>query len=141
MNNPYNLQRFLDAQEPVFERVLSELRDGRKRSHWMWFIFPQLKGLGHSEMAQRYGISGHDEAVAYLHHPSLGARLESCSRALLQWRHRSAVDILGSPDDLKLRSSMTLFAQVAPDNPLFQELLDAFFEGKPDATTLSKLKP
>ncbi|WP_110947113.1 DUF1810 domain-containing protein [Pseudomonas bohemica] len=139
MNDQYDLQRFLDAQEPVFEKALLELRNGRKRSHWMWFIFPQLKGLGHSEMAQRFGISGREEALAYLHHPCLGARLESCSRALLQWRHRSATQIMGSPDDLKLRSSMTLFASVAPENPLFQEVIEAFFGGKPDSATVSRL--
>jgi uncharacterized protein (DUF1810 family) len=139
MNDPYDLQRFLDAQEPLFERALSELRNGRKRSHWMWFIFPQLKGLGHSQMAQHYGISGREEALAYLHHPCLGARLESCSRAVLQWRHRSALDIMGSPDNMKLRSSMTLFAHVAPGNPLFYQVIEAFFDGKPDTVTLSML--
>lgn len=139
MNDEYDLQRFLDAQEPVFETALSELRNGRKRSHWMWFVFPQLKGLGHSEMAQRYGISGRKEALAYLQHPSLGARLERCSSALLQWRQRSATDIMGSPDDLKLRSSMTLFASVAPHNLLFQEVIKAFFDGKPDSATVSRL--
>jgi len=139
MNAHHDLQRFLTAQEPVFENALAELEDGRKRSHWMWFVFPQLKGLGHSEMAQRFGIGGLDEAVAYLAHPTLGPRLERCCRALLKWRHRSALDILGSPDDMKLRSSMTLFAAVAPDNPLFQEVLDGFFQGKPDSTTLSMI--
>lgn len=139
MNDSFDLQRFLDAQQPVFEKALSELRNGRKRSHWMWFVFPQISGLGHSEMAQRYAISGREEALAYLHHPCLGARLESCSRALVQWRHRSATDIMGSPDDMKLRSCMTLFASVAPDNPVFGEVLEAFFEGKPDTATLSRL--
>ncbi|WP_285422516.1 DUF1810 domain-containing protein [Pseudomonas sp. efr-133-TYG-103a] len=139
MKDDHDLQRFLDAQEPVFERALAELQNGRKRSHWMWFVFPQLKGLGHSEMAQRYGISGREEALAYIQHACLGPRLESCGRALLKWRHRSATEIMGSPDDMKLRSSMTLFASVAPQNPLFNEVLDAFFEGKPDSTTLAKL--
>ncbi|MFJ5294994.1 DUF1810 domain-containing protein [Pseudomonas sp. NPDC088368] len=139
MNDEHDLQRFLDAQEPLFERALSELRNGRKRSHWMWFIFPQLKGLGHSEMAQRYGISGREEALAYLRHPCLGARLESCSRAVLQWKHRSATEIMGSPDDLKLRSSMSLFASVAPELGVFQEVIEAFFGGKADTATVSRL--
>ncbi|NBB08523.1 DUF1810 domain-containing protein [Pseudomonas sp. SLFW] len=139
MNDEYDLQRFLDAQEPLFERALSELRNGRKRSHCMWFIFPQLKGLGHSEMAQRYGISGREEALAYLHHPCLGARLESCSRAVLQWKHRSATEIMGSPDDLKLRSSMSLFASVAPEHGVFQEVIEAFFGGKADTATVSRI--
>ncbi|TDV60785.1 DUF1810 domain-containing protein [Pseudomonas sp. LP_7_YM] len=140
MNDEYDLQRFLDAQEPVFETALSQLCNGRKRSHWMWFVFPQLKGLGHSEMAQRYGISGREEALAYLQHPCLGARLESCCSALLQWRQRSATEIMGSPDDLKLRSSMTLFASVAPQSPLFQKVIDAFFGGTPDSATVSRLR-
>jgi len=140
MNDEYDLQRFLDAQQPIFERALSELRNGRKRSHWMWFIFPQLKGLGHSEMAQRYGISGREEALAYFHHPCLGARLESCCRALLQWKHRSATEIMGAPDDVKLRSSMTLFARVAPQPGVFQEVIDGFFGGKPDTATVSRIE-
>ena len=140
MNARYDLQRFVDAQTSVFDNALLELKSGRKRSHWMWFIFPQLEGLGHSDMARRYGISGTQEALAYLQHPELGPRLEQCSRALLQWPGRSATAILGSPDDLKLKSSMTLFAIAAPDEPVFQEVIDVFFSGQPDTATLSKLQ-
>lgn len=139
MNDPYDLQRFIDAQASTHERALAELKSGRKQSHWMWFMFPQLTGLGHSDMARRYGISGRDEAIAYLQHPLLGKRLADCCEALLKWDERSATHIMGSPDDMKLRSSMTLFAAVAPDTPVFQQVLDAFFDGKPDAVTLSKL--
>jgi uncharacterized protein (DUF1810 family) len=139
MNDSYDLQRFVDAQKDVFERALEELRAGRKKTHWMWFIFAQLAGLGHSDMARRYAISGLDEALAYLHHPQLGPRLETCSRALMEWRGHSATDIMGAPDDMKLRSSMTLFAAAAPRNSTFFDILDAFFEGKPDPLTLSAL--
>ena len=140
MNARYDVQRFVDAQTSVFDHAFLELKNGRKRSHWMWFIFPQLEGLGHSDMARRYGISGIQEALAYAQHPELGPRLEQCSRALLQWPGRSATDILGSPDDLKLKSSMTLFAIAAPDSPVFQEVIDVFFAGQPDTATLSRLR-
>lgn len=139
MNDTYDLQRFVDAQQGVFEDALAQLRNGRKTTHWMWFVFPQLKGLGLSDMAQRYAISGRDEALAYLHHPQLGPRLETCSRALIEWRERSAREIMGSPDDLKLRSCMTLFASVAPDNNTFQDVLEAFFAGEPDQKTVAGL--
>ncbi|SET08415.1 DUF1810 domain-containing protein [Pseudomonas graminis] len=139
MNDPFDLQRFVEAQTPTHERALAELQSGRKQSHWMWFVFPQLAGLGHSDMARRYGISGRDEAIAYVQHPVLGERLARCCEALLEWKDRSAMQVMGSPDDMKLRSSMTLFAAVAPDTPIFQQVLDAFFDGKPDAVTLSKL--
>lgn len=139
MNDQYNLQRFVAAQEVVFERALAELDSGRKQSHWMWFVFPQLAGLGHSDMARRYGISGREEAVAYLQHPQLGRRLQACSQALLKWRTRTARQIMGSPDDMKLRSSMTLFATVAPENPVFGEVIEAFFDGKLDPLTLKRL--
>ena len=140
MGDPHDLQRFVDAQTPVYERALEELRAGHKQSHWMWFVFPQIAGLGHSAMAQRYAISGVDEARAYLEHPLLGPRLHACAQAMLLHRDRSVRQILGSPDDLKLRSSMTLFAAVAPEQPLFQQVLDTFFEGEADPQTLSRLQ-
>ena len=119
MADPHHLQRFVDAQADGYAAALAELQAGRKTSHWMWFVFPQLGGLGRSSTAQLYAIADLAEARAYLAHPLLGARLEACARALLGWPERTAWQILGSPDDLKLRSSMTLFAQAAPDNPLF----------------------
>lgn len=140
MHDFYNLQRFVDAQAPVFEQALAELRAGRKRSHWMWFVFPQIKGLGRSDMAQRYAISGLEEARAYLQHPLLGPRLEQCAQAIAPQVERSAQQIFGSPDDLKLHSSMTLFAAVAPENEVFAEVLDTFFDGTPDPLTLEKLR-
>jgi len=140
MGDPHDLQRFVEAQTPVYERALEELRAGHKQSHWMWFVFPQIAGLGNSAMAQRYAISGVDEARAYLEHPLLGPRLQACAQAMLLHRDRSARQILGSPDDLKLRSSMTLFAAVAPEQPLFQQVLDTFFEGEADSQTLSRLQ-
>ncbi len=139
MSDPYDLQRFVEAQAPVHDRALAELRAGRKQSHWMWFVFPQIAGLGHSAMAQRYAISGVDEARAYLEHALLGPRLHECAQAMLLHTDHSARQILGPPDDLKLRSSMTLFAAVAPDQPIFQQVLNAFFDGEADPATLSKL--
>jgi uncharacterized protein (DUF1810 family) len=140
MHDFYNLQRFVDAQAPVFEQALAELRAGRKRSHWMWFVFPQIKGLGRSDMAQRYAISDLEEARAYLQHPLLGPRLEQCAQAIAPQVERSAQQIFGSPDDLKLHSSMTLFAAAAPENEVFAEVLDTFFDGAPDPLTLEKLR-
>ena len=134
------LQRFVDAQDDVYDTALAELRSGRKRSHWMWFIFPQLRGLGHSPTSQHYGIAELDEAKAYAAHDILGRRLLECCNALLPHASRSALDILGSPDDMKLRSSMTLFAEAVSDRPLFQEVLDAFFAGERDGRTLALLK-
>jgi uncharacterized protein (DUF1810 family) len=141
MQDPYDLKRFVAAQDGIYDRALAELRDGRKQSHWMWFVFPQIAGLGHSEMARRYAISSTDEALAYLQHPLLGARLEECAQATLQHTDLPARQILGSPDDMKLRSSMTLFASVAPERPLFQAVLDAFFAGQSDPATTSRLHP
>jgi uncharacterized protein (DUF1810 family) len=139
MDDPHNLQRFVDAQSPVYERVCSELRDGRKRSHWMWFIFPQIRGLGYSELASRFAISGREEAEAYLQHPILGPRLRECTR-LVNLVEGHAIDrILGYPDDLKFRSSMTLFAQATPDNQVFNEALWKYFGGEPDQATLERL--
>jgi len=139
MSDPYDLQRFVDAQQSIYDRALAELNAGHKQSHWMWFIFPQIAGLGHSDMARRYAIKDADEATAYLEHPLLGPRLEQCAQALLTHAERPARQILGSPDDMKLRSSMTLFAAVAPERAAFQAVLDAFFAADPDSATLSRL--
>jgi len=127
------LQRFLDAQDPVYAGVLEELAAGAKRTHWMWFIFPQLKGLGRSAVARHYGIDSIDEARAYWRHPVLGLRLKECTELLLRAPAQSAHEIFGSPDDLKLRSCMTLFAEVAEEEPVFNQVLERFFDGKPDA--------
>lgn len=137
-DDPFALRRFLAAQEPVYLQALGELRDGRKRSHWMWFVFPQLAGLGRSAMAERYAISGRDEARAYLAHPVLAARLRECAEAVLAHQGRSAHDIFGSPDDLKFRSSMTLFAEIGGGEP-FAAALARFFGGMPDQATLRLL--
>lgn len=139
MNDQYHLQRFVDAQQPVFERVCAELRAGDKRTHWMWFIFPQIKGLGHSELARRYAISSVAEASAYLEHPILGARLRECSRLVAAVDGRTIDEIFGYPDDMKFRSSMTLFAQTASDNQVFSDCLQKYFNGEPDPLTLSQL--
>lgn len=139
MNDQYHLQRFVDAQQPVFERVCAELRAGDKRTHWMWFIFPQVKGLGHSELARRYAISSVAEASAYLEHPILGARLRECSRLVAAVDGRTIDEIFGYPDDMKFRSSMTLFAQTASDNQVFSDCLQKYFNGEPDPLTLSQL--
>lgn len=139
-DDPFNLSRFLFAQEDVYATALAELRGGRKQTHWMWFIFPQLAGLGHSAMARRYAIRGLDEAAAYLAHPTLGSRLPECCRAILAVPARSALEIFGSPDDFKLRSSATLFSLV-PDAPEeFRAVLDRFFGGHPDQRTLELLE-
>ncbi|KNY20998.1 DUF1810 domain-containing protein [Methylobacterium sp. ARG-1] len=139
MAEPYTLERFVAAQEGVYERALTELRAGEKRSHWMWFIFPQVAGLGSSPMAQRYAIGSLDEAKAYLAHPVLGDRLRACTAAVNGVTDRSAHAIFGSPDDVKFRSSMTLFTRAAPEEPLFAEALARYFDGKPDPLTLAKL--
>lgn len=139
MPDPYNLQRFLDAQQPVFKTVREELRNGRKRSHWMWFVFPQIQGLGHSEMAQRYAISSIDEARAYLNHPVLGPRLRECCRLVAEVEDRSTEEIFGYPDDMKFRSSMTLFAQTGDDCKVFTDCLQKYFGGEPDPLTLARL--
>lgn len=134
---PFDLQRFLDAQSGVYDTALAELRGGRKRSHWIWFVFPQLTGLGRSPTAQRFGISGIEEARAYLAHPVLGPRLHECARLLARIRGRSAEEILGHPDDLKVRSAMTLFVRAAEtmdgaDPADFRAVLDALYAGHPD---------
>ena len=127
MSDPYDLGRFLEAQRDDYALALTELRDGRKRSHWMWYIFPQLAGLGHSAMSRRYAISGLAEADAYLRHPVLGPRLVTCAEAALAIQGRTAHDIFGSPDDLKLRSCATLFAQISPPGSVFHRLLDKYY--------------
>jgi uncharacterized protein (DUF1810 family) len=134
----FDLQRFVDAQSDVYETVLSELRAGAKRSHWIWFVFPQLKGLGRSPTAQHFGISSLAEAQAYAAHPVLGPRLRECAGLLVTHRERTAREILGSPDDLKVRSSMTLFAHAAAD-AVFGEVLEAFYDGQEDPATLEML--
>ncbi len=139
MTDPYDLQRFVNAQNPVFEQVCSELREGRKEGHWMWFVFPQLKGLGHSSMASKFGISSPDEAEAYLRHSILGPRLRECTRLVNLVEKRSIEQILGCPDNLKFRSSMTLFAHVADDNEIFINALQKYFDGQPDRLTLDRL--
>ncbi len=137
MQDQHRLQRFVDAQDDdgTYESALRELRDGRKRSHWMWFIFPQLAGLGQSPTSRRYAISSLEEARAYVEHPVLGPRLEECARALLQRTGGSARDIFGGIDAMKLRSSMTLFHRADPDNALYSEVLDRYFGGEPDEAT------
>ena len=139
MQDPFDLQRFVDAQEPVYADVLAELAAGAKTSHWMWFVFPQLKALGRSATAQRFGIAGLADAQAYARHPLLGARLRECTRAVLGVRDRSAVQIFGTIDAMKLRSSMTLFDRAAPDESLFRQAIDRYFEGHPDMLTLERL--
>lgn len=136
-SDPHDLERFLSAQAPVIDAVRAELRAGRKRSHWTWFVFPQLKGLGVSATAQHYGIASLQEARAYLAHPVLGARLRECCELMLAVPGRSAHDILGSPDDLKFRSCVTLFALAAPAEALFRRCLDRFCAGAPDPRTLA----
>ena len=131
----YDLERFVAAQAPVIDEVRRELRAGRKRSHWMWFVFPQLQGLGMSAMAQHYGIASLEEARAYLAHPVLGARLRECCGLMLAVPGRSAHEILGSPDDLKFRSCLTLFWLAAPQESLFRDCLDRFYAGEPDRRT------
>jgi uncharacterized protein (DUF1810 family) len=139
MSDAFDLQRFIDAQEPVYEQVLRELRAGGKTSHWMWFVFPQIAGLGYSSMARRYAISGRAEAAAYAEHPVLGARLEECTTLVNAIEGRTANEILGSPDDLKFRSCMTLFARCAADPALFRAALDKYFGGQADKLTEERL--
>ncbi len=137
MNDP--LQRFVDAQNPVFEQVCVELRQGRKQTHWMWFIFPQIKGLGTSQMATKFAISSRQEAEAYLKHSVLGPRLRECTRLVNQVEGRSINQIFGYPDDLKFRSSMTLFASTSCENAIFKDALQKYFGGEPDRSTLERL--
>ncbi len=138
-SDPFDLKRFVDAQAPVYRNVVDELRVGRKRSHWMWFVFPQLRGLGGSPTAVRYGISSLEEAGAYLRHGLLGPRLRECTELVNQVQGRSVGEIFGSPDDLKLCSSITLFARAADDNEDFITLLDKYYGGREDPLTVARL--
>jgi uncharacterized protein (DUF1810 family) len=137
--DPHDLARFVAAQREVHAQALAEIRAGHKRNHWMWFVFPQLDGLGSSPMARRYAIRGLAEAEAYLRHPVLGPRLRACAEAAVEVPDRTARDIFGTPDDLKLRSCATLFARVSPAGSVFHRLLDRYFAGEPDRRTLELL--
>jgi len=137
VDDPHELERFVAAQAPVIDAVRDELRAGRKRSHWMWFVFPQLQGLGASSMAQRYGIASLEEARAYLAHAVLGPRLRECCALMLAVPAKDAHEILGSPDDLKFRSCLTLFSLAAPQEAVFRQALQRFYEGEPDARTVA----
>ncbi len=139
MDDRYNLTRFLDAQNKLYPTALGEVKNGQKKSHWMWFVFPQLKGLGHSATAKFYGIDGIDEAKAYFLHPVLSKNLIEISSALVDTKGKSASEIFGSPDDHKLRSCMTLFANLPNADPVFKDVLDKYFAGKPDELTLKIL--
>jgi uncharacterized protein (DUF1810 family) len=134
-----DLQRFVDAQAPLWDAVVAELRAGRKRTHWMWFVFPQLRGLGHSATAQHFGIASRDEAARYLAHPLLGTRLREATAAILAVEGRSAHAIFGAPDDLKLRSSLTLFRAIDEPGGVFDQALARYFDGTPDPLTLQLL--
>jgi len=140
MTDPHNLQRFIDAQEPVYRQVVAELAAGEKRSHWMWFVFPQLDGLGRSSMAQRFAIRSREEAKAYWQHPVLGSRLRECIGLMLAIKGKSALEILDTPDDLKFRSCLTLFAAVLPDETAFARALKKYFAGGGDSRTLALLR-
>ena len=141
VSDPFRLQRFLDAQNDggTYHQALRELKDGEKRSHWMWFVLPQLTGLGSSPMAQHYAISGIEEARAYLAHPVLGQRLADCARALVELEEKDPERVFGPVDALKLHSSMTLFAAAAPDEVVFTEVLDQYFDGELDPATTGLL--
>jgi len=139
MPDPFDLDRFVQAQDPVLAQVRLELADGRKRTHWMWFLFPQLRGLGHSPMAQRYAIASLAEAQAYLEHPVLGPRLTECTGLVLKVEGRSIHQILGSPDDLKFHSSMTLFTLAQQHDPVFRRALNKYFDGVLDRLTAERL--
>ena len=139
-DDPYDLDRFVRAQDTVFDQALSEVSSGRKQTHWMWFIFPQLEGLGSSWNSVRYSISGIREAEAYLAHPVLGPRLVKCAAAALRHDGLTASMIFGHPDDMKFRSSATLFARVSPAGSVFHRIIDTFFQGQPDETTLRRLQ-
>ncbi|MFM0553550.1 DUF1810 domain-containing protein [Paraburkholderia sediminicola] len=139
MDDPFNLQRFIDAQDPLYAQVCDELRNGRKRSHWMWFVFPQIHGLGTSAMAQRFAISSLAEADAYLRHPMLGERLRQSTQLVNVVEDRSIEEIFGYPDYLKFHSSMTLFERAALDKEPFAEALGKYFHGQGDPLTLERL--
>ena len=137
--DPYNLQRFIDAQARDYRAALAEIRAGRKRSHWMWYVFPQFHGLGFSSTTVHFSIKSADEARAYLDHPLLGSRLRECVDALLALDGCSAHQVFGSPDDLKLKSSMTLFARVSPEGSVFEQVIDRYYDGQQDRMTIELL--
>jgi len=139
VTDPYDLQRFVDAQSQTYAQALSELRAGQKRTHWMWFVFPQIAGLGRSGMAQRFAIRDLDEARAYIAHPVLGPRLVECARALTALDTEDPAEVLGDVDAQKLRSSLTLFTLAAPDEPVFRDALDHYFDGDLDEATTSRV--
>ncbi len=139
--DPHNLERFLAAQSADYPRALDELRTGRKESHWIWYIFPQVAGLGHSAMAKKYALGSRAECLAYLHHPILGRRLLECCEALLQHPNARIQDIMDFPDDVKLRSSVTAFALLCPSGSLFHQVLEAFYDGRMDKLTAAFLEP
>ena len=139
MDTEFNLERFVQAQAPLYATVVKELKAGRKASHWMWFIFPQIAGLGSSATAREFAIVCADEAAAYLAHPLLGKRLRECSALVLAIDDKQAADIFAAPDDLKFHSSMTLFAEVAPDEAVFQDCINKFFDGESDPVTVDAL--
>ena len=138
-HDPYDLTRFVEAQAGDYETAIAEIRSGRKRSHWMWYVFPQLDGLGQSPISKKYSIKSIGEAEAYLRHPVLGPRLLEIMTAVVDLQGRSALEIFGSPDDLKLRSCATLFAAVSPPGSVFHQVLDRYFAGEPDSKTLALL--
>lgn len=138
-SDPYGLERFVQAQTSSYEEALAEIKGGRKRSHWMWFVFPQFEGLGFSAVSQRYSIKRAAEAEAYLAHPLLGPRLTECAAALLGLEKTSAHEVFGSPDEMKLKSCATLFASVSPDDSVFHQLLTKYFQGESDSRTLQLL--
>lgn len=139
MDDPFDLRRFAEAQDPVYREVTAELTRGRKTGHWMWFVFPQMRGLGQSAMSHRYGIGSAAEARAYWEHPVLGRRLKECLELVLAVEGKTALEIMGSPDDVKLRSCLTLFERVAPEEPIFARAIDKHFHGEPDRRTLEML--
>jgi uncharacterized protein (DUF1810 family) len=140
MSESYDLERFVLAQQGVYSGVLDELRRGRNVGHWIWFVFPQIAGLGYSAMSQQYAISSLDEARAYLTHPVLGPRLRECAAVVLATKERTALEIFGSIDAIKLRSSMTLFHRAAPDEPLFAQVLERYYDDKADEATDARLR-
>jgi len=140
VEDPYDLQRFVIAQSHCYEQVCIELGEGNKQSHWMWFIFPQLRGLGQSPMSKLYSISSQQEAEAYLLHPVLGSRLKHCTKLVMSIEGRSVQEIFGSPDDMKFRSSMTLFMRTSQENGIFKDALQKYFAGEPDQLTIDRLQ-
>lgn len=139
MDTDFKLERFVEAQAPVYQVVVAELKAGRKTGHWMWFIFPQIAGLGRSATAQKFAISSADEAAAYLAHPLLGPRLRECCALVAAIDDREVDEIFGAPDNLKFHSAMTLFAEIAPDEAVFQDCINKFFDGLPDQATIDRL--